>query len=112
MSWSFPRLNFKPHRDSRSSEASVSRPLFCIAIRRRTDGSRWGGSSIELQPDRDSTVAAVAGEKIACDAAYGGDADAGLLVDFPVGQTPFQQLDNGPAVGHRLQFRRRAQVTE
>jgi hypothetical protein len=33
-------------------------------------------------------------------------------VDLAVGQAALEQLDHGPAIRHRLQFRRRAQIAE
>src|ERR1700678_3349954 len=112
MSWSLPRLYLSPQRDSRSSELSVSRPLFCTAIFRRTGSGEFDVLPIELQPFGHRTVAAAPGGQIARNAADGGDADPRLPVDLTVGQAALQQLDHGPAVRHRLQFGRRAQVAE
>src|SRR5580692_4589654 len=105
MSWSLPRLYFKPHRDSRSSELSVSRPLFCTAIFRRMESTACGGLGMLLQPFGDGAVAAVARSEVARYAADGGDADAGLLVNFPVRQPALEEFDHGPAIRHGLQFR-------
>ena len=74
--------------------------------------SRLRLSACELQPLGDGAVAAVARGQVARDAADGGDADAGLPVDLAVGQAALQQFDHRPAVGHGLQFGRRAQVAE
>jgi hypothetical protein len=46
------------------------------------------------------------------DAADRRDAHAGQSVDLAIRHALLQPLDDGPAVGHRLQFRRGAQVTE
>src|ERR1700730_17651831 len=84
MSWSLPRLYLRPQRDSRSSELSVRRPLFCTAIFRRTGFGEFDSSAIELQP----------------------------LGHGAIGQAALQLFVDGPAIRHRLQFRRRAQIAE
>src|SRR5665811_16319 len=112
MSWSLPRLYLRPQRDSRSSELSVSRPLFCTAIFRRMESGELICSPGELQPFGDGPVAAVSGREVARDAADRGDAHPGLTVDLPVGQAPLKQLDHRPAIRHRLQFGRSAEIAE
>jgi hypothetical protein len=57
-------------------------------------------------------IATIALGQVARHAADGGDADAGLAMNLAIGQAAPQALDHGPAVGHRLQFRRRAQVAQ
>src|SRR5258708_3329732 len=111
MSWSLPRLYLRPQRDSRSSELSVRRPLFCTAIFRRGLGADCM-SPIDLQPLGYGAVAAIARRQIAGDAADGGDADPRLSVDLAIGQAALQEFDHRPTIRHRLQFRRRAQVAE
>src|SRR5260221_9313971 len=117
MSWSLPRLNLRPQRDKRSRELSVSRPLFCMAIFSRMSGLAFMSkfafmSGIRVQPIGDGAVAAVSRRQVASHPADRGDADAGLLVDFAIGQAAFQQLDHRPAVRHGLQFGGRAQVAK
>src|SRR5260370_33193379 len=111
MSWSLPRLNLRPQRDKRSRELSVSWPLFCMAIFSRMPGLAFM-SRVRVQPIGAGAVAAVSGCQVASHPAYRGDADAGLLVDFSIGQAAFQKLDHRPAVRHRLQFGGRAQVAK
>src|SRR5580692_4543561 len=112
MSWSLPRLYFKPQRDNRSRELSVSRPLFCTAIFKRMESPEPSLLRIEFQPLGDRPVAAVARHKKARDAADGGDADAGLTMNLAIRQAALQQFDHGPTIRHRLQFRGRAQIAE
>ncbi len=88
----------------------MSRPLFWMAIFRRMDA--FGVHALIFKPFGHRAIAAVSGHEIARDAADGGDAHAGLLVDVAVGQSALEQFDHGPAVGHRLQFGGRAQVAE
>src|SRR5580704_3900374 len=102
MSWSLPRLNLRPQRDKRSRELSVSRPLFCMAIFSRISGlvlAPVSGfafmSRIRVQPIGDGAVAAVPRRQIAGHPADRGDADAGLLVNFSIGQAAPQKQ------GHR-----------
>ena len=47
-----------------------------------------------------------------CNTAYGGDADAGQVVNPAVGQVLLQQLDDVPAVDECLKLSWRAQVLE
>ena len=77
-------------------------------------GSRYLalGAAGGAEPQGDGPVAAVARREITRNPADRGHADAGLLVDLAVRKSALQKLDHGPAIRHRLQFRRRAQVAE
>ena len=58
---------------------------------------------------------AVAAETIgqeSCDAADGGDADAGQVVNLALGQVLLEVLDDLPAIDEGLEFRWRAEVLE
>ena len=57
-----------------------------------------------------SLVATEAVGKKTGDATNGGNADAGQVVNFPVGEAFFEVVDDLPAVNQRLQFRGRAQI--
>ena len=59
-----------------------------------------------------SGIATIALGQVARHAADGGDADAGLAMNLAIGQAAPQALDHRPAVRHRLQFGRGAQVTQ
>src|ERR1700733_55039 len=115
MSWSLPRVYFSPHRDKSSSEASVSRPLFCTATLSRTGPEslmREASSRMRLQPIGHRAIAAVARQQVARHAADGGHTHAGLLVDIAIGQAALEELDHGPAIRHGLQLGGRAQVAK
>src|SRR5450631_2989579 len=99
MSWSLPRLNLRPQRDRRSSELSVSRPLFCIAIFNRMVLSiAWccqdfnaSRSRVQFQAVGDGPITAVAGSEVARHPADRRDAHARLPMNFAVGQPALQE---------------------
>ena len=93
----------------------MSRPDFCTASFRRSviHGAEPPSAGVRLALTASGErVAAVAVGQKARHAADGRDAHAGEAVDLPVGQARLQPLHHGPAIGHRLQLGRRAQIAK
>ncbi|HEX4377410.1 MAG TPA: hypothetical protein VHZ99_09705 [Steroidobacteraceae bacterium] len=57
-------------------------------------------------------IATIALGEISGHATYGGNADAGLLMNLAVGQAAPKTLDHRPPIGHRLQLGGRAQIAQ
>src|SRR5688500_944434 len=109
-----------PHEASSARAGSLRRPDFWIAMRRRSRATAVAGGLIQvismrrreawmLTTDRGGIAARAALER-SRDAADGGDADLGTVVDLAIRHALEQQRHHPPAVRHGLELGRRAQV--
>ena len=84
----------------------------CWVVHDGTSALRRRGQACVANALYRDAITTITAADIARDACNRGDADPGNFVDFPIGQAALQPLDHGPAVGHRLQLRWRAQIAK
>src|SRR5579872_5307470 len=92
-----------------SSDGSVSRPDFWTASFKRVSSMTRG---LLADPFCGYFIATVAAGEKARHAANCRDTDTGQSVYLAIRQPTLQELDDAPAISHRLNFRRRAQIAE